>query len=56
MPKWEYATVALIKGASDAGVSTGTELLDKYGLEGWELVAVVPEIGDLIAYLKREKI
>jgi hypothetical protein len=55
MAKWEYASIALVKGQKDAGVSTDKQVLDKYGLEGWELVAVVPALGDLIAYLKRQK-
>jgi len=55
MTKWEYASIALIKGAKDSGLSTDKQLLDKYGLEGWELVSVVPALGDLVAYLKRQK-
>jgi hypothetical protein len=30
-------------------------LLDKYGLEGWELVSVVQAGLEIIAYFKREK-
>ncbi len=55
MPKWEYASIALVKGQKDVGLSTDKQLLDKYGLEGWELVTIVPALGDLVAYLKREK-
>jgi len=55
MAKWEYASIALKKGMKDSGLSTDKQLLDKYGLEGWELVSVVPALGDLVAYLKRQK-
>jgi hypothetical protein len=60
MPQWEYTVIGLISGMKDAGVSTQKELLDKYGLEGWELVTVsalsTKQGPDLIAYLKREKL
>ena len=59
MKKWEYLTVPLI-------VHTTKAILDNYGEEGWELVAVLPGApagnmvaptqGNPIAYLKREKV
>ena len=58
MTKWEYAAFPLITGMKDTGVSTQKQLLDRYGLEGWELVSVVAlkvkEGLDLVAYLKRQ--
>jgi hypothetical protein len=54
MTKWEYAVIPLVS-ASGVGHSKQKEELDKYGLEGWELVSMI-ELGlELIAYLKREK-
>ncbi|HYH28218.1 MAG TPA: DUF4177 domain-containing protein [Actinomycetota bacterium] len=49
MAKWEYATVPLIEHAT-------TEILNNWGDDGWELVAVVqgPAQG-LVAYMKRAK-
>ncbi len=35
MPKWEYATVPLLVHATK-------QILDGWGEDGWELVAVVP--------------
>ncbi len=55
MPKWEYASIALVKAQKDMGLSTDKQVLDKYGAEGWELVTIVMALGDLIAYMKREK-
>jgi len=55
MTKWEYASIALVKGQKDMNLSNDKQLLDKYGVEGWELVTVVLAVGDLIAYMKREK-
>jgi hypothetical protein len=59
LPKWEYAVIPLVTGREDVGVSTQEELLDKYGLEGWELVSVatvaVPRGLEMVAYLKRQK-
>lgn len=48
MRAWEYLTTPLL-------VHTTTAILNNFGEEGWELVAVVqgPE-GGLVAYLKRE--
>src|SRR5205807_3333399 len=49
--KWEYATVPLLVHATK-------QILDNWGDDGWELVAVVPGPGggeQLVAYLKRPK-
>lgn len=48
MTTWEYATVPLIVHATK-------QILDQWGSDGWELVAVVPGPGGngLVAYLKR---
>ena len=58
MTKWEYVSIALVKGIIDAGVKTQEDLLNKYGLDGWELVAIVAlqinQSFELVAYLKRE--
>ena len=58
MTKWEYVSIALIKGILDAGVKTQEELLNKYGLDGWELVSIVAlqinQSFEVVAYLKRE--
>ncbi|GAA4372825.1 hypothetical protein GCM10023166_23070 [Paeniglutamicibacter cryotolerans] len=50
MTKWEYATLPLIIHATKA-------ILDQWGDDGWELVAVVPgPNGNApVAYLKRPK-
>jgi hypothetical protein len=50
MPKWEYVTVPLLVHATK-------QILDNWGDDGWELVAVVPgpNSEQLVAYLKREK-
>ena len=50
MTKWEYATVPLIVHATK-------QILDNWGVDGWELVQVVtgPDGTSLVAYLKREK-
>lgn len=47
---FEYATVPLITHATK-------QILDTWGEDGWELVAVVPGPNpeQLVAYLKREK-
>lgn len=59
LAKWEYAAIPLITKMRKMGYDTQKQLLDKYGLEGWELVStvalVVPEGFDMVAYLKREK-
>lgn len=49
MTKWEYFTVPLLVHATK-------EILDNVGIEGWELVCVVPgpTPESLVAYLKRE--
>ena len=58
MTKWEYVSIALVKGIIDAGVKTQQELLNKYGLDGWELVSIVAlqinQNFEVVAYLKRE--
>jgi len=48
MQKWEYATVPLLVHATK-------QILDNWGQDGWELVAVVPGPNpeQLVAYLKR---
>ena len=56
--KWEYISIALVKGILDAGVKTQEELLNKYGSDGWELVSIVAlqiyQTFEVVAYLKRE--
>ncbi len=56
--KWEYVPIALVKGILDAGVKTQEELLNKYGLDGWELVSIVVlqinQSFEVVAYLKRQ--
>jgi hypothetical protein len=46
--QWEYATVPLLVHATK-------QILDNWGSDGWELVAVVPGPNpeQLVAYLKR---
>ncbi len=50
MQKWEYATVPLLVHATK-------QILDNWGDDGWELVALVPGPNQeqLVAYLKRAK-
>ena len=50
MTKWEYATVPLLIHATK-------DILDTWGEDGWELVAVVPGPNpeNLVGYMKREK-
>ena len=45
---WEYATVPLLTHATK-------QILDSWGVDGWELVQVVPGPNpeQLVAYLKR---
>ncbi len=58
MTKWEYVSIALVKGIIEAGVKTQEDLLNKYGLDGWELVSIVAlqinQSFEVVAYLKRE--
>jgi len=58
LTKWEYVSIALVKGILNAGVKTQEELLNKYGLDGWELVSIVAlqinQSFEVVAYLKRE--
>src|SRR4029450_11513786 len=47
--KWEYATIPLL-------IHNTKAILDSWGVEGWELVPVLPGPGgsdQLVAYLKR---
>jgi Domain of unknown function (DUF4177) len=48
--RWEYATVPLL-------VHNTKQILDNWGEDGWELVAVVPgpSSEQLVAYLKRPR-
>ncbi len=50
LTKWEYVTVALLTHATK-------QILDQWGDDGWELVAVLPgPTGEqLVAYMKRPK-
>ena len=50
MQKWEYVTVPLLVHATK-------QILDNWGDDGWELVAVLPGPNpeSLVAYLKRPK-
>jgi hypothetical protein len=50
MQKWEYLTAPLLVHATKA-------ILDNFGDEGWELVAVLPGPNpeNLVAYFKRPK-
>ena len=50
MQKWEYATIPLI-------IHNTKAILDTWGDDGWELVAVIPGLDgqNLVAYLKRPK-
>ncbi len=50
MQKWEYATIPLI-------IHNTKAILDTWGDDGWELVAVIPgpDGQNLVAYLKRPK-
>jgi len=48
---WEYVTVPLLSHATK-------QILDNWGLDGWELVQVIPAPGtveQLVAYMKRVK-
>lgn len=50
MEKWEYLTAPLL-------IHNTKMILDNFGDEGWELVAVVPgqNSEQLVAYFKRKK-
>ncbi len=50
MSKWEYVTVPLLVHATK-------QILDNWGDDGWELVAVIPGPNpeQLVAYMKRPK-
>ena len=48
-PKWEYATIPLL-------IHNTKAILDSWGVDGWELVTVLPGPGGSeqpVAYLKR---
>ncbi len=50
MTKWEYLTAPLL-------VHNTKAILDTFGEDGWELIAVVPGLNpeNLVAYFKRPK-
>jgi hypothetical protein len=50
MTRWEYVTIPLL-------VHNTKAILDTWGDDGWELVAIVPGLNpeNLVAYLKRPK-
>ena len=50
MTRWEYVTIPLL-------IHNTKAILDTWGDDGWELVAIVPGLnpGNLIAYLKRPR-
>ena len=48
MQKWEYATVPLIEHATQ-------EILNNWGEDGFELVAVIQGPQGIVAYMKRPK-
>ena len=50
MTRWEYVTIPLL-------VHNTKAILDTWGDDGWELVAIVPGLNpeNLIAYLKRPR-
>ena len=56
--KWEYASVALVQEQRNTRLKGDKEVLNKYGLEGWELVSVFPVQTtkglDAVAYFKRQ--
>ena len=60
MPKWEYMSIGLFNEQRTTGLTGDKQVLDKYGLEGWELVTIIKlettKGLELVAYLKREKI
>jgi hypothetical protein len=59
MVKWEYAVIPLATELREVGLETQQDLLNKYGVQGWELVSTtLVKVGnafDIIAYLKRER-
>ncbi len=48
MTKWEYATAPVLVHATK-------QILDSWGVDGWELVAIVPGPNpqNVVAYFKR---
>jgi len=51
MTKWEYLTAPVL-------VHNTKAILDNFGFDGWELVAIVPGLNpeNLVAYFKRPKV
>ncbi|MDR1428606.1 MAG: DUF4177 domain-containing protein [Bifidobacteriaceae bacterium] len=52
MTQWEYLTAPLL-------IHNTKAILDNFGAEGWELVAVVATVSDgggLVAYFKRPRL
>lgn len=49
MRTWEYLTAPIL-------IHSTTAILNNFGEDGWELVAIVPgPEGGLVAYFKRER-
>ncbi|HEY8790299.1 MAG TPA: hypothetical protein VIM10_14350 [Actinopolymorphaceae bacterium] len=50
MTRWEYVTIPLL-------IHNTKAILDTWGDDGWELVAIVPGLNpeNLVAYLKRPR-
>lgn len=50
MTRWEYVTIPLL-------IHNTKAILDTWGDDGWELVAIVPGLSpeNLVAYLKRPR-
>ena len=51
MQRWEYAAVP-VDGSSTRTAET-TQVLNIWGSEGWELVAIKPEVGLIVCIFKR---
>jgi hypothetical protein len=59
MPTWEYK-ILVLPFSGEGGIEEGEQWLNAEGSEGWEVVAVVPKVGehaslDCFAVLKRPK-
>ena len=50
MPTWEYKVIRL------RSLSDQEEVLNTLGQDRWELISVATEVGELMAYLKRESV